>query len=170
MRWVATENLVLTAGYSNIDIINLNTQANGRRFSFYGSEDLPQIDPTLLHGGLINGLPAAPEGGNASRAGIPETVLTFTGTYAFENGWAVNASVIDVEETPSGYTRVVTLPGYTLVNLGVVYEGEDWRFSLTGKNLTDERYFRANFPNLFGSQIVLPELPVNWQASVSFAF
>ena len=26
-------------------------------------------------------------------------------------------------------------------------------------NVTDEEYFRANFPNLFGSVVVLPELP-----------
>lgn len=170
LRWVPMDNLVLTAGYSVIDIINLNTQEAGDRFSFFGIEDMPQIDPNLLYGGLIFGQPVAPQGGTASRSGIPENVFTFTGTYAFDNGWAINASVIDVESTPSGYTRVVTLPAYTLVNLGVVYEGEDWRFSLTGKNLTDERYFRANFPNLFGSQIVLPELPVNWQASISFIF
>ena len=71
---------------------------------------------------------------------------------------------------PSSFTRVVQLPGYTLVNAGVIYEGEDWTFSLAGKNLTDERYFRANFPNLFGAQIVLPERPVNWAASISFDF
>jgi iron complex outermembrane receptor protein len=39
-----------------------------------------------------------------------------------------------------------------------------------GKNLTDERYFRANFPNLFGGTIVLPELPRSMQAGVAFNF
>jgi iron complex outermembrane receptor protein len=36
--------------------------------------------------------------------------------------------------------------------------------------VTDERYFRSNFPNLFGSQVVLPELPRNFQARVSYKF
>ena len=62
------------------------------------------------------------------------------------------------------------MPSYTLVNLGLIYETENWQFSLTGKNITDERYFRANFPNLFGSQIVLPELPRNWQATIAYSF
>lgn len=62
------------------------------------------------------------------------------------------------------------LPSYTLVNLGLRYETDRWAFSITGKNITDERYFRANFPNLFGSQIVLPELPRNYQASFAFNF
>ena len=37
-------------------------------------------------------------------------------------------------------------------------------------NLTDEEYFRANFPNLFGSAIVLPELPRHYQAKFSYKF
>jgi len=64
----------------------------------------------------------------------------------------------------------VKLPSYTLLNLGIIYETESWTFSLTGKNLADERYFRSNFPNLFGGAIVLPELPRNYQASVAFHF
>ena len=50
------------------------------------------------------------------------------------------------------------------------YETENRTFQLNGKNLTDERYFRANFPNLFSGQIALPELPRNWQARVAYRF
>ena len=50
------------------------------------------------------------------------------------------------------------------------WESESWNVSLTGKNLTDERYFRANFPNLFGSAIVLPELPRHFLAKVQYTF
>jgi iron complex outermembrane receptor protein len=50
------------------------------------------------------------------------------------------------------------------------WESEQWKFSLTGKNLTDERYFRANFPNLFGSTIVLPELPRHFVAKAQYSF
>jgi iron complex outermembrane receptor protein len=42
--------------------------------------------------------------------------------------------------------------------------------SLQGKNLTDERYFRANFPDLFGSTVVLPELPRSFVGKVTFKF
>jgi iron complex outermembrane recepter protein len=82
----------------------------------------------------------------------------------------VNASVVDVDSTYSGYSQAVKLPSYTLLNASINYEWNDWRFSLTGKNLTDERYFRANFPNLFGSQIVLQELPRHYQAKVAYRF
>lgn len=169
-RWVVNENLVLTFGYTNIEVTNLNTLENGNRFSFFGADDLPQIDPTTLFGGQAIGIVFAPNEAAARRAGMPENIYSFTGTYAFDNGLAVNASIVDVESVKSGFSQAVELPAYTLVNLGFVYETDDWTFAVTGKNLTDERYFRANFPNLFGSQIVLPELPRNWQASIKFNF
>ena len=170
VRWVPTDNLVLTAGWSDMKVVNLTTLDGGGRFSFFGAEDMPQVDPTLIYGGVIIGefgLNLNPE---AQRAGVPENILTLTGTYQFDNGVAINASIIDVDAAFSSFSQNVKLPAYTLVNLGLVYETETWTFAVTGKNLTDEKYYRANFPNLFGATIVAPELPVNWQASVAYHF
>jgi iron complex outermembrane receptor protein len=169
-RWVPTDNLVLTLGFSNMEVVNLTTLSAGSNFTFYGAEDIPQIDPALIYGGQVTGSSFANSENDARRAGIPENILTLTGTYAFDNGLAVVGSIIDVDSTYSGYTKQVKLPAYTLVNLGLLYETEQWSFSLMGKNLTDERYFRANFPNLFGGTIVLPELPINVQAGIAFNF
>jgi iron complex outermembrane receptor protein len=169
-RWAATERLLLTFGYSNMEVVNLNTLANGGRFSFFGAEDMPQIDPTLVYGGQVIGVVENTPGLEGRRAGVPEDIFTFTGTYAFDNGIALNLSVVDVESTPSGFSRAVILPAYTLVNVGAVYETERWLFNVVAKNITDERYFRANFPNLFGTQIVLPEKPASVQATFAFRF
>jgi iron complex outermembrane receptor protein len=170
-RWVPTENLVLTLGYSNMEVVNLTTIDNGQNFSFYGADDIPQVAPELIYGGQVIGFPAAADHNpKALRAGVPENIITLTGTYAFDNGWAINGSIIDVDDAFSGYSQKVRLPSYTLLNLGLLYETEQWAFSVMGKNLTDERYFRANFPNLFGGTIVLPELPRSVQASVAFSF
>ncbi|MBL4682149.1 MAG: TonB-dependent receptor plug domain-containing protein, partial [Pseudomonadales bacterium] len=158
LRWVVNDNLLVTFGYSHIEVTNLNTLDAGNRFSFIGADDLPNIDPSELFGGTLGGLVSAgPSKG--LRAGMPEEIFSVTATYDFNNGLAVSASVVDVESVASGFSNSVILPAYTLVNLGLNYETENWIFSVNGKNLTDERYFRANFPNLFGSQIVLPELP-----------
>jgi len=108
--------------------------------------------------------------GGSRRAGLPEEVYSVTGTYDFGNGWTVNGSVIDVEEVPASFSNSVVLPGYTLVNMGSGYETGNWLFSFSGKNLTDERYFRSNFPNLFGGVIVLPELPRHYAARVRYSF
>jgi len=169
-RWVPTDNLVLTVGYSNMEVVNLTTLDAGLNFTFYGADDVPQIDPSLMYGGQVIGQPFASTENDARRAGVPENIITFTGTYAFDNGFAIIGSIVDVDSTFSGYTKAVKLPSYTLVNLGVLYETEQWAFRVMGKNLTDERYFRANFPNLFGGTIVLPELPRSVEAGVAFKF
>ena len=169
-RWVANENLVMTFGYSHMEIVNLTVLNEGQRFGFFGAEDMPQIDPSLVYGSQVIGFNAAPNEAAARRAGVPENIYTFTGTYAFNNGFGINASVISADEAFSSHSQAVRLPSYTLLNLGVFYETERWTMSLTGKNLTDEKYFRANFPNLFGAQIVLPERPTSWQATVAFHF
>ena len=50
---------------------------------------------------------------------------------------------------------------YIFINTGLI---------LAAKNVTDERYFRANFPDLFGTTVVLPELPRHYQAKISYKF
>jgi iron complex outermembrane receptor protein len=167
VRWVATENLVLTFGYSDIEVVNLQTVNDGGRFSFLGAGDVPGVPASALYGGVLFGQVFSTTG---IRAGMPKNIYSATGTYDFQNGFAVSGSVVDVDAVFSGVSNTVKLPAYTLFNLGVVYQTENWTFNLSGKNLTDERYFRANFPNLFGGTIVLPELPRHYQARVQYNF
>jgi iron complex outermembrane receptor protein len=167
LRWVVNDDLVVTGGWTNMEVIIVEAAENGGQFGFYGADDIPQIDPTLVFGGQIIGIPTSPDG---RRAGIPENIYTLTGTYSFNDNLAISGSVISVDETPSGSSGAVILPSYTLLNAGIVYETESWTFQFNAKNLTDERYFRSNFPDLFGSQIVLPELPRNFQARVAYKF
>lgn len=169
IRWVVNEQLLLTFGYSDIEVTNLNTEQSGYRFSFIGCDDLPNIPCHLLYGGTLGGFVSNVASGS-KRAGMPENIYSFTGTYDFLNGWAVTGSVIDVDSVDSGYSGAVELPAYTLVNLGFSYETENWLFSVSGKNLTDEEYFRSNFPNLFGGTIVLPELPRHYNARLQYRF
>jgi len=168
VRWVVNEKLLVTLGHSRIEVVNLNTLESGARFSFIGAADLPGIHPADLYGGALGGEVVRPGEAGARRAGMPETIWSLTGTYAFGNGLAVTASVVDVDAAPSGYSGSVILPAYTLVNVGLVYERDDWLVSVIAKNITDERYFRANFPNLFGSVVVLPELPANYVTRIQF--
>lgn len=169
VRWVVNENLLLTFGYSHIEVTNLASEDSGSLFSFIGADDIPGTDPASFYGGVIFG-PVSSERTGARRTGMPEDIYSVTATYDFGNGWTVNGSVIDVEEVESSLSGSVTLPDYTLVNMGVSYETENWMFSVSGKNLTDEEYFRANFPNLFGATIVLPELPRHYNARFQYKF
>ena len=168
MRWVASEKLLFTLGYSDMEVVNLNTLEAGSRFSFIGSDDVPGIAPEALYGGTLGGSVIRSGARGARRAGVPRNIASLTATYDFGSGVAVSASAIDVDAVHSGFSNSVTLPAYTLINAGVVVETGNWVFSAAAKNLTDERYFRANFPNLFGGVIVLPELPRNYQARVQY--
>ena len=169
VRWVVNENLLLTFGYSHIEVTNLSTKENGRRFSFIGCDDMQNIACDLIYGGTLGGNVSNIASGSR-RAGMPEDIFTMTGTYDFGNGWTVNGSIIDVDEVASGYSNAVTLPDYTLINLGVAFQTENWLVSVSGKNLSDEEYFRSNFPNLFGGTIVLPELPRHFNARFQYKF
>lgn len=172
MRWAVTDKFLLTANYSNMEVINLTILETGENFSFLGIEDMTGVmDHTLHLGGQPFGLVAL--GGTedgAKRAGIPENLYSITGTYEFDNGLSLSGSITDVEEVYSGQSQAVELPGYTLVDLSASYEVDDWLFRVTVKNATDEEYFRANFTELFGSSIALPEKPRSVQASIIYKF
>ena len=170
-RYAVTDNFLLTGAYTNTEVVNLTALNDGSLFSFYGIEDLTSVsDPTLHLGGQPLGLVPIENEDDARRAGIPENIYSLTATYQFDNGLALFGTVTDVEEVYSGQSQVVELPAYTLVDLGASYETDNWLFRVNVKNLTDEEYFRANFTELFGSTIVLPELPRHVQATVSYKF
>lgn len=171
LRFLATEKLSLTAAFSSIEVVNLNTEENGARFSFMGAEDLTNVsDPSLIYGGQIVGVVFSDEKDGANKAGIPEMSYSMSAMYDFQNGFTTYASLFHADSTPSGHSRSVTLPSYNLINAGVSYTKGAWSANLVGKNLTDEEYFRSNFPDLFGSTIVLPELPRHFVASASYSF
>ena len=171
LRWVVNEQLVLTAVYTNIEVTNLTVlDGAGFQFGFFGADDFANIDdPSIFFGGTPVGNTAYSNEG-AIKAGIPENTYGLTATYDFLNGYAASVSVVNADEVASGFSGAVTLPSYTLVNAGLSYQAEDWSVNLTVKNLTDEDYFRSNFPDLFGSQIVLPELPRHWNAKFTYSF
>jgi iron complex outermembrane receptor protein len=139
---------------------------------------MPGIDPALYLGGqpigygwsdhfLGSEFNMNPE---AIRAGIPDSILALSGIYEFDSGLQVFANITDVSAVYSGFSQAVELPAYTLVNAGLKFDAGQWSFTFNGKNLTDERYFRSNFPNLFGGTIVLPELPRSYQFRASYSF
>lgn len=183
LRWAVTEKMLVTAGWSNIKVVNLNTLDTGRRFSFIGSDDLPNIPGSALYGGVVGGnifrgtdLGAGadpqfvPDRRGARRAGMPENIYSVTGTYELTENIAAHASVVHAESVFSGFSNSVKLPSYTLVNLGAGYQTERWLLNVNIKNVFNEDYYRANFPNLFGGTIVLPELPRNYAATLQYRF
>lgn len=171
MRWAATEKLLLTANYTKTKVYNLTAIEDGSLFSFFGIEDLVNVsNPTLYLGGQPIGLIPIVTKGDARRAGIPEDVYSGTATYAFDNGLSLSATASHADSVYSGQSKAVKLPDYTVVDLGATYELGNWLFRGTVKNAFDEKYFRANFTELFGSTIVLPEAPRSFAVTAIYKF
>ncbi|TYK66654.1 TonB-dependent siderophore receptor [Colwellia echini] len=171
MRYLVTEQLTLTGNYTNLKVTNLTALETGTQFGFMGAEDLTGItDPSLFYAYVMQGLTLVNDEAEATKAGIPENMFSLTGAYDFQNGLSAMVSVIHADSTFSSFSQGVELPAYTVLNAGITYATGDWVLRVQGKNLTNEKYYRANFPDLFGSTVVLPELPANWVASASYQF
>jgi iron complex outermembrane receptor protein len=171
LRWSVDRHLLLSGAYTRTKVYNLTFQDAGSAFSFFGIEDLVNVkDGSLFQGGQVEGLIPITSKEGSRRAGIPENLESATATYAFDNGLAFSGSVTHVQSVYSGQSMVVKLPAYTLVDLGVSYTKGPFLFRVVVKNATDATYYRANFTELFGSTIVLPEKPRSFQATASFKF
>lgn len=170
-RFLATSHFTVTAAVTHLEISNLTALNGGSQYGFVGAGSLTGVtDPSLFYGIKQGGLTFVNSKEQALKAGIPENMYSLTGAYKFDSGVRLTASVIHADETYSGFARAVKLPSYTLLNAGINYDLGDWSLSLQGKNLTDEKYYRANFPDLFGSAVAMPELPRNYTVTASYKF
>ncbi len=171
LRWVATDMLTVAAVYSNLKVTNISPGADAQ-FSFVGAQDFINegISPSVGFGGTVGWEVVVPD---HRKAGIPENIYSLNLLIGFEQwvpGLSGTISGTQVDSVWSGYSKSVKLPSYTLFNAGVRYARGNWALGLQGKNLTDERYFRSNFPDLFGSSVVLPELPRTVLVTADYKF
>jgi iron complex outermembrane receptor protein len=171
-RWSVDRHLLLTAAYTHTKVVNLAfLNGGGVFFYYYGADLLSSVDvnPRLLLGAAPSGLVPLTDKSMAERP-TPKNIYSGTASYAFDNGIALTASAYHVGSMWADYPHTVRLPAYTLVDLGVTYDTEHWMFQVNVKNALNERYFRANFVELYASQNVKPELPRSWQASIKYKF
>jgi iron complex outermembrane receptor protein len=170
LRWSVDKHFLLSANYTKTKVENLTAIGDGVLFSFFGIEDLKGLNPALYLGGQPIGLVPIPNANASRRAGIPEDLYSATATYSFDNGLAFAGSISHVPSVFSGQSQTVRLPAYTLVDVSASFTTGPWLFRAVVKNATNASYFRANFTELFGATIALPERPRNWQASVVYKF
>jgi iron complex outermembrane receptor protein len=171
MRWAVDKHLLVTGAYTLTKVYNLTFFDAGSTFSFFGINDMINVtNPALFLGGQPGGFIAIPNKEASRRQGIPENMFSLTGTYKFDNGIALSGSLVHVDSVFSGQSRAVKLPAYTTLDLGASYETGPFLFRVVVKNATNARYFRANFTELFGSTIVLPEKPTSFQGTLQYKF
>src|SRR5882757_4604034 len=163
----------MIGAYTQNKIINLTALRDGQQFWFFGAADIPGMTPANLAGGVVLGDVPVPNEDAARKAGIPQTVYSLNAIMTLDKwlpGVTTSIGFTHVSAVYSGFARNIKLPAYTLVNTGIHYEKGHWKAGLQVKNLTNERYFRSNFPDLYGDNIVLPELPRNYLLSLAYKF
>jgi iron complex outermembrane recepter protein len=169
VRWSVDKHLLLTGSFTHMHVQNVGALAAGSYFNYFGAGDFPGVNPALTFGGSEFGLVTITKA-NADRPGEPKNVASATATYAFDNGIAFSGDISHVDAVWLNYAQTVRLPAYWLLNLGVSYTTGPWMLRVGVKNANNARYFRAGGQDLFGADIVLPQLPRSWQASLKYKF
>jgi iron complex outermembrane receptor protein len=170
VRWSVDRHLLVTGAYTHLKVINLAALAAGYYFNYLGAGNFPGINPALIFGGSeIGDIPITSKEA-AERPGEPENIGSATATYAFDNGIALSGDVSHVDSTYADYTQQIKLPAYWLTDVGISYTTGPWLFRAVMKNANNARYFRANGQDIFGADIVLPQLPRSWQATIQYKF
>ncbi|MCH2569165.1 MAG: TonB-dependent receptor plug domain-containing protein [Pseudomonadales bacterium] len=166
LRVVPTENTSIVATYTDLEVVR--TDVNGVWFTFLGAADFPQLDPSLIWGGVFGGNVLVDD--EPARGGIPETIISLSATARFSDALSGAISLSSVDEVFPSPTGNLVLPAYDKVDLSLTYATPTFTAKASVNNLTDEQYFRANFPGLYGNLVVLPEKPVNYTFSVTYRF
>ena len=146
----------------------MRTDVNGVWFTFLGAADFPQLDPSLIWGGVFGGNVLVDD--EPARGGIPETIISLSATARFSDALSGAISLSSVDEVFPSPTGNLVLPAYDKVDLSLTYATPTFTAKASVNNLTDEQYFRANFPGLYGNLVVLPEKPINYTFSVTYRF
>lgn len=104
------------------------------------------------------------------RAGVPDKVVSVTSSYQFAKQFTATVSATYQASVAADRFKSVILPSATTVNSSLSYSVGDWGFKVTVTNLTDEWYYRSNFPDIFGGAVVLPMPERGYEFSASFRF
>jgi iron complex outermembrane recepter protein len=166
IRYVPFDNLSLIGTYSDSETRVIT--ASGVSFSYIGAVDVPNVDPASIFGAIIGGNHVV--GTDPLRGALPEKIYSLSASYRWTENITTSLSVTDVDETNPSVLGGIVLPDYTLVNLSAVYSTEKFTAGVYVNNVTDETYFRGNFPSLYGNNAILPEMPRSWKAEVSYKF
>ena len=137
--------------------------------TIYTSPIVTGNDPALANAGTLRAvLPATTF--FAERPGQPDRIFSLYGTYSFTSKLTATLGAIYTSKVAAGSSQEFILPSSTVLNANVSWASGPWTFKVSVNNLTDEFYFRSLSPDSFGDLTVLPQLPINYQVTVSYKF
>mgnify|MGYP001163890785 FL=1 len=165
-RGLVADGFTVALVYSNYEISVF--EEGGYTFTYLGASNLPDVESADLFGGIIGAEIYVDDW--SLRGGIPKQSWGITATQKWSDRVRSSFSWTWVDETYASVVPGILLPKYNVLNLNLSYSYEQIRLALHLSNLGDERYFRGNYPSLYGNNTVLPSLPFSWLAEFSFRF
>lgn len=127
--------------------------------------------PGATYGGvIITSIPAAVAANYEERAGSPDKVISLTTAYTFAKKWTATLSGTYQASVAADRLRTIILPEATVFNGSLGYAAGPWHFKVSATNITDEWYYRSNFPDIFGGAVVLPMPERGYEFSATFKF
>lgn len=133
------------------------------RLAPYDASTIPQ------HDYLPAGSPL-PNNPDTIVPGTPEVQAKLYAVVTTPSGWRLGGGPLWSDGFFSSYDHYFRIPSSLVFNGFLDYEHNDWRISLHGENLTDERYFTGSDPNFFGNALLTPASGRTFRLSLTRAF
>tara|TARA_X000000368_G_scaffold202449_1_gene159807 strand:- start:2174 stop:4750 length:2577 start_codon:yes stop_codon:yes gene_type:complete len=166
VRGVPLEGFSFAWSYSNFNI--WVQEPSGYTFTYLGASNLSNVDPSTVFGGIIGADVYVDKW--SERGGIPEVSWGVSGTQRWSKRFRSSFSWTWVDETYSSVVPGILLPKYDLLNVNFIYEFDEFQLGVYFSNIGDRRYFKGNYPSLYGNNTVLPSQPFRWIAEVAYRF
>ena len=166
VRGVPVEGFSFSWTYSNFNI--WVQEPDGYTFTYLGASNLINVDPSTVFGGIIGADIYVDQW--SERGGIPEVSWGISGIQRWSKRLRSSFSWTWVDETYSSIVPGILLPKYDLLNVNFIYELDDFKLGVYFSNVGNQRYFRGNYPSLYGNNTVLPSQPFRWFAEVAYRF
>lgn len=104
------------------------------------------------------------------RAGSPDKVISGSVSYTMLNRLTATFSGTYQSSVSADRLKSVILPSAMVFNGSLGYGIGNWHLKASVSNITDEWYYRSNFPDIFGGAVVLPMPARGYEFSASFKF
>ncbi len=104
------------------------------------------------------------------RAGSPDKVISGSVSYTMMDRLTATLSGTYQASVSADRLKSVILPSAMVFNGSLGYGIGAWHLKVSVSNITDEWYYRSNFPDIFGGAVVLPLPSRGYEFSASFKF
>jgi len=148
-----------TAGFS---FINGSLPASALPFQGYSTNQLP--------GGPPNPFTSTPQkSGRLRQPGQPLETFNGLASYAFSNGFGIEANVLITSRMNNDYQGYVVIPVQYTLDAAVSYKTKQWEYRLTGSNITNQHNWEPSVAT-YALEGIVPLPAIEIEGTVKYKF